>query len=81
MSKAIEELKTEDILELLPPRYINHPFDEIFMLRIFKSSGMWYVRYENTGKKDSFVQQASLEIRLAAIEMIKHLKKNQIGKL
>lgn len=62
-----KEKTTEELLDLLPPRYINHPFDELYVMSIFKSNGLWYIRYANQSNSKSFNQQSGFDIRLAAI--------------
>lgn len=74
----MKDLPLEDLLEKLPARYINHPFDELYILSITKSGGFWYVKYTREDKTDSYNQRQSIELKLAVIEMLNDLKQKNI---
>lgn len=70
-------LDLEQALECLPPRYINHPYDIIYELKIIKRTNSlgnqeWVVRYfvESTG---GFNQRTNKHLILAVKEKIKDL--------
>lgn len=67
----IKDLTTEQLLDSLPPRYINFPFDDLLELQIkrvnWKGRLEWRVGYYS---EKSINQETDLSLRKAVIALI-----------
>lgn len=75
----LSDLSTSDLLNLLPSRFIDTEFDLLYVLHIFKSKNIWTIRYQNSENKNSYIQDADVDINKAAISMLKELSSRNIN--
>ena len=77
-----KELEKEDLdvlMEMLPNRFISHPFDFIFKLNISKKDGMWEVVYLGEGKSSGRLHCfPSIDLKLAVIGSLISLNRDGV---